>query len=72
MWGTHLQQLESKHPPFPEPGNDEFETAPEGEGEATGIAPAYRPVTIVDASEPKKLDLRVEVPVEDMAVPVGG
>ncbi|HYE26064.1 MAG TPA: DEAD/DEAH box helicase, partial [Clostridia bacterium] len=28
---------------------------------------AYRPVTIVDASEPKKLALRVEVPVEDMA-----
>lgn len=27
----------------------------------------YRPVTIVDASEPKRLDLRVEVPVEDMA-----
>src|ERR1700722_1107961 len=30
-------------------------------------ATAYRPVTIVDASEPKKLDLRIEVPVEDMA-----
>ena len=28
---------------------------------------AYRPVTIVDASEPKKLELRIEVPVEDMA-----
>ena len=28
---------------------------------------AFRPVTIVDASEPKKLDLRIEVPVEDMA-----
>jgi ATP-dependent Lhr-like helicase len=28
---------------------------------------AYRPVTIVDASEKKKLDLRIEVPVEDMA-----
>jgi ATP-dependent helicase Lhr and Lhr-like helicase len=27
----------------------------------------YRPVTIVDAAEPKKLDLRIEVPVEDMA-----
>jgi ATP-dependent Lhr-like helicase len=27
----------------------------------------YRPVTIVDASEAKRLDLRVEVPVEDMA-----
>jgi ATP-dependent Lhr-like helicase len=28
---------------------------------------AYRPVTIIDASAPKRLDLRIEVPVEDMA-----
>ena len=37
------------------------------EFESASFAPAYRPVTIVDASEPKRLDLRVEVPVEDMA-----
>ncbi len=30
-------------------------------------APSFRDVTIIDASEPKRLDLRVEVPVEDMA-----
>lgn len=30
-------------------------------------APRFRPVTIVNASEPKRLDLRIEVPVEDMA-----
>ncbi|GGG95500.1 DEAD/DEAH box helicase [Silvibacterium dinghuense] len=30
-------------------------------------AQRFRPVTIVDASEPKHLELRVEVPVEDMA-----
>ncbi|MGE0394031.1 MAG: DEAD/DEAH box helicase, partial [Vicinamibacterales bacterium] len=30
-------------------------------------APTYRPVTIVDASARKRLDLTVEVPVEDMA-----
>ena len=30
-------------------------------------APTYRPVTIVDASEPKTLRVRIEVPVEDMA-----
>jgi ATP-dependent Lhr-like helicase len=29
--------------------------------------PPYRPVTIVDTSEKKKLELRIEVPVEDMA-----
>ncbi len=28
--------------------------------------PEYRPVTIVDASEPKRFDLRVEVPIDDM------
>src|SRR5688572_12208148 len=30
-------------------------------------APAPRPVTIVDASEPKRLHLRIEVPVEDLS-----
>ncbi len=37
------------------------------EFEVTSFAPVYRPITIVDASAPKRLDLRVEVPVEDMA-----
>ena len=36
-----------------------------------GAAPtdpiAYRPVTIIESSEKKRLDLRIEVPVEDMA-----
>ena len=39
---------------------------PTSEAEESAIV-AYRPVTIVDASEPKKLQLRIEVPVEDMA-----
>jgi ATP-dependent Lhr-like helicase len=39
--------------------------AQELDGDAEEVR--YRPVTIVDASEPKRLDLRVEVPVEDMA-----
>jgi ATP-dependent Lhr-like helicase len=38
---------------------------PEGAEDSPLVA--YRPVTIVDASEPKRLDLRIEVPVEDMA-----
>src|SRR5580692_2137200 len=51
----------------------EFETAtpppdqPLAEFESSFYAPVYRPVTIVDAGELKRLDLRVEVPVEDMA-----
>jgi len=32
-----------------------------------GFVPAYRPVQIVDAGEPKRFDLRVQVPVEDMS-----
>ncbi len=37
------------------------------EFESTNAAPVYRAVTILNASEPKRLDLRVEVPVKDMA-----
>ncbi|HUA00202.1 MAG TPA: DEAD/DEAH box helicase [Candidatus Aquilonibacter sp.] len=37
------------------------------EFEPPEMAPAFRPVTILNASEPKRLDLKVEVPVEDMA-----
>jgi ATP-dependent Lhr-like helicase len=37
------------------------------EFESPAFAPIYRPITIVDAGELKRLDLRVEVPVEDMA-----
>jgi ATP-dependent Lhr-like helicase len=40
---------------------------PLAEFESSFYAPVYRPVTIVDAGELKRLDLRVEVPVEDMA-----
>ena len=34
---------------------------------APGHSIEYRPVTIVDTSEKKRLDLRIEVPVEDLA-----
>jgi len=40
---------------------------PLSEFESSLYAPVYRPITIIDAGEPKRLDLRVEVPVEDMA-----
>ena len=36
------------------------------EFEAADSEPRYREVAIVDAGEPKRLDLRVEVPIEDM------
>jgi ATP-dependent helicase Lhr and Lhr-like helicase len=35
--------------------------------DAVTNSPHFRPVTIVNASEPKRLELRIEVPVEDMA-----
>ncbi len=37
------------------------------EFEAETTPATYRPVTIVDARQPKRLELRIEVPVEDMA-----
>jgi ATP-dependent helicase Lhr and Lhr-like helicase len=36
-------------------------------GEAPLVVPDYRPVTILDASENKRFDLRVEVPIDDMS-----
>jgi ATP-dependent helicase Lhr and Lhr-like helicase len=47
-------------PPIP------IEDEPLVEFESAITAPVYRPITIIDAGEPKRLDLRVEVPVEDM------
>jgi ATP-dependent helicase Lhr and Lhr-like helicase len=47
----------------PRPLRDELH----GEFSADERAVEYRPVTIVDARQPKRLALRVEVPVEDLA-----
>ena len=38
-----------------------------GDFESPAVSPVFRQVAIVDAGEPKKLELRVEVAVEDMA-----
>src|ERR1700720_7078 len=46
------------------PANNESAILPEREGAHLGVV--YRPVTIIDAREPKRLNLRVEIPVEDM------
>ena len=48
----------------PAPKTKESEILPEQESDASAVV--YRPVTIIDAGEPKRLDLRVEIPVEDM------
>ncbi len=55
----------------------EREWTSEPEAVADNLAPSpavpadtaarYRPVTIINAAEPKRLELRIEVPVEDMA-----
>jgi ATP-dependent Lhr-like helicase len=37
------------------------------EFESASAAPVYRHVTIVDAGEPKRIDLRIEVPLDDMS-----
>lgn len=62
----YLGGCESSVPSAIVPAQDGPEEAL-AEFESSAIAPIFRPVTIVDASEPKQLDLRVEVPVEDMA-----
>jgi ATP-dependent helicase Lhr and Lhr-like helicase len=55
------RKTQSAHIPHPDAAvHDEFAGDSRRE-------PAYRPVTIVDTSEKKKLELRIEVPVEDMA-----
>ena len=45
----------------------EREWTADAEAEPGGRTPSFRSVTIINASEPKKLELRIEVPVEDMA-----
>jgi ATP-dependent Lhr-like helicase len=52
------------------PKSNAKDTLAEPEHEWTSdeeTAQKFRPVTIINASEPKRLELRVEVPVEDMA-----
>jgi ATP-dependent Lhr-like helicase len=46
--------------------SSEIAAEPLAEFESSSAAVSFRPVTIVDASEPKQFALRVEVPVEDM------
>ena len=50
---------------FPVSIGPEADLHDEFESDADPVA--YRPVTIVDARQPKRLELRIEVPVEDMA-----
>ncbi len=54
-------QTPPKRVPVDTPAPDEFLETEEGPR-----AVRFRPVTIVDASAPKKLDLRIEVPLDDM------
>jgi ATP-dependent helicase Lhr and Lhr-like helicase len=51
----------------PDQGRDAAEAALRDEFNSDGGAVEYRPVTIVDARQPKRLSLTVEVPVEDLA-----
>jgi len=56
----------SKRPSLPGTTDQEEEEIL-SEFEAEDAEPRYRDVAIVDAGEPKRLDLHVEVPIEDMA-----
>jgi ATP-dependent helicase Lhr and Lhr-like helicase len=48
-------------------GPEDLEEVVHDEFAIAAGAVKYRPVTIVDASEPKRLDVKVHVPIEDMA-----
>ncbi len=62
--GLDLSAPASPEAPAPAPNT----TAPSTTRDTAGAGIIrYRPVTIVNASEPKRLDLHIEVPVEDMA-----
>ena len=51
----------------PAPPSDSENPIAQLDAELPAAAPRFRPVTIVDASAPKKLDLTIEVPLDDMA-----
>ena len=46
---------------------EDYTSAEAAETEQTATGPRYRPVTIINAGARKRLEIRVEVPVEDMA-----
>jgi ATP-dependent helicase Lhr and Lhr-like helicase len=51
---------------------EEFAASPERAGASRGgedKPPVFRPVTVIDASGKKQLQLRIDVPIEDMARP---
>jgi ATP-dependent Lhr-like helicase len=58
-----VEASRTKEPPSG-PATNDSEILPEQESDTPAVV--YRPVTIIDASEQKRLDLRVEIPVEDM------
>ncbi len=62
LTGAEKRELSSSTTDAPE-GPEEAIT----EFESAGTEVAFRPVTIVDAGERKRLDLKIEVPIEDMA-----
>lgn len=63
LGGAERRRAHTLSPPAaalaPDALHDEFQE--------THAPPRFRPVTIVDTGERKRLDLRIEVPVEDMA-----
>src|SRR5688572_910040 len=72
LGGTEAQTVRKSRRPRSRPkaraaALEEVETEIHEEFGTDQKPPAFRPVTIVDASEKKQLKLRIDVPVEDMA-----
>jgi len=73
LGGTELRALPRPrraarkiHRPKPASTHDEVEAEIHGEFGADQKPPVFRPVVVVDASEKKQLNLRIDVPIEDM------
>jgi ATP-dependent helicase Lhr and Lhr-like helicase len=67
LGGVDVSTRNPTSPKKTAPADDAPIEEPFNEFESPSVVPRFRPVTIVDASEPKRFALRIEVPVEDMA-----
>jgi len=67
LGGANPQVLASSQQPDEFTGNGMIRVLADVAEEDDASAPRFRPVTVVNAGARKELDLRVEIPVEDMA-----
>ena len=67
LGGADISPAKSRRPVSTPARAADSHAAVHNEFASSRLAPEFRPVTIVDTSQKKKLELTIEVPVEDMA-----